>query len=40
VPCLDVKPNFKLKYFTDTPKNPNLLFFYVHGGGFIGGFKE
>ncbi len=40
VPCLDVKPNFKLKYFVETPKNPNLLFFYVHGGGFVGGFKE
>ena len=40
VPCLDVKPNFKLKYFIETPKNPNLLFFYVHGGGFVGGFKE
>lgn len=40
VDCLDVKPNFKLKYFAGTPKNPYHLFFYVHGGGFVGGFKE
>ena len=40
VSCLDVKPNFKLKYFKDTPRNPYHLFFYIHGGGFVGGYKE
>lgn len=40
VDCLDVKPNFKLKYFSKSPKNPYHLFLYVHGGGFVGGFKE
>ena len=40
VPCLEVKPKLDLKYFLETPKNSHLLFFYVHGGGFVGGFKE
>lgn len=40
VHCLQFKPRLKLKFYKDTPKNSDLLYFYIHGGGFVGGFPE
>ena len=40
VTCLKIEPNFKNKYFKNTPQNLDILLFYIHGGGFVGGFAE
>ena len=40
VHCLQFKPRLKLKFYKDTPKDSDLLYFYIHGGGFVGGFPE
>lgn len=40
VPCFKMQPNFKHKYFSKTPSNPEILFIYIHGGGFVNGFAE
>lgn len=41
VPCFLFKPNFKYKHFANTPKtNEDILFVYIHGGGFVNGFAE
>lgn len=40
VPCTRFQPNWDLKYFSNTPKHPEILMIYIHGGGFVGGFIE
>lgn len=40
VKCVKFQPNFKLKYFSNTPHHPEILMIYIHGGGFVGGFIE
>ena len=40
VHCLEFKPRLKLKFYKNTPKESDLLYFYIHGGGFVGGFPE
>lgn len=40
VPCLHLTPNYKTKHFINSPKNQNIIFLYVHGGGFVSGFCE
>ncbi len=40
VPCIQFQPNWDLKYFSNTPKHPEILMIYIHGGGFVGGFVE